>query len=699
MFGKLIVSVLLLTQASFVLGEELHWWTTFGQNTGKSEYWTCDTISREAFVWDYIYVGTTPYASYYDAQCDYPPAVGTILLCAADYAKNDTAMIEKIFKVASDACAQYTIYSRSPEWMKEQYENATQYYVPIENIANTTFPLYNPSRPDPADGAQELLGYFQYYFNLDSGTWFSVGIYGYFLLLIIGGSIYNFVRVSGMSKTVKSATSKLIQRHIIFPTLFPNGKFQQFYGYKWASALYPNRLEFLVDLFLFGLQMAFYCVPYNQNTGYFFGTTDHSWQRYVGDRTGVMAQAKIPLLILFAGRNNFLIYITGWSHSTFLHFHKVLALWMTLDSLIHSVAYTVMSLGVYTEDLKELYFACGVAATVFCFLLCGFAVHSLRTNFYQLFLVIHIVFAAAFIALLWYHCRTLGWCEWLIAASAVWFFDRLVRVFRIFVVGPMQATISAADDDLLKIEMTKPSAYSITSGQYAYIYFGGLTIWENHPFTIICKNNKLTAFVRVKKGKTKSLLERALANGGSFTQTVFVEGPYSVPGDGGIKKMDDTLLIAGGAGASAILDTASTTTKGKLIWVAQKTSTIKAYADLLKDISIETDIYITKEDGENGSVLVSELLANNSTSDSNSSDDAKVTDLEKSSSSQSLNIFYGRPNLDASINEYVTSSLESNVGINVCGPPQMSDSVRNIVSTNVTKWEKSINYFDELQVW
>lgn len=699
MFSKLLVSALLASQ-SFVLADELHWWTVLGEGTGKSEYWTCDDITRESFVWDYVAIGNTEYASYYDAQCDYPPAVGSILLCAANYAKNDTILINKIFSTAADACVQYTDYHRTADWMKEQYQNATEYYVPLANIANTTYPLYSPSKADPSLGEETLLGYFQYYYNLDSGTWFSVALCGYFLLLVLIGSIYNFVRVSGMTRAINnSSVSKLAQKYVIFPALLTNGKFQQYYGYKWASALFPNRVEFIVDLFLFGLQMGFYCAPYYQSIGFFYGSTAHSWQRYIADRTGVMAFGKIPLLVLFAGRNNFLLFITGWSQSTFLHFHKVLALWMTLDVLIHSVAYTVMELGSYVLALQDVYFACGVAATVFSFLICGFAIHSIRNNFYQLFLFIHVLFAIAFIIMCWYHCNILGWCEWLIAACAVWFFDRLVRVFRIIAVGSKQATITAVDDDLLKVEMEKPSSYSIHSGQYAYLYFGGLCFWENNPFTIVCKNNKLTAYIRVKKGITKSLLNKALTNGGTLTKNVFIEGPYSISGGGGINKMDDLLLIAGGAGAPAILDAASTTTKGKLIWVAKKVSNVKAYSDLLKEVSIETDVYITQESGENGELSVSELVGHIVTSDSNSSDDVKIDDVEKASVSHLVNIIYGRPNLDIIINDYVNSSLETNIGVNVCGPPQMSDSIRGIVASNVTNWKKSVNYFDELQVW
>lgn len=36
--------------------------------------------------------------------------------------------------------------------------------------------------------------------------------------------------------------------------------------------------------------------------------------RYVADRTGIMSFYNLPLLWLLAGRNDFLLWITGWSY-------------------------------------------------------------------------------------------------------------------------------------------------------------------------------------------------------------------------------------------------------------------------------------------------------------------------------------------------------------------------------------------------
>lgn len=43
---------------------------------------------------------------------------------------------------------------------------------------------------------------------------------------------------------------------------------------------------------------------------------------YVGYRTGEIGYAILPLVILFAGRNNVLLYVTNWSHATYMLLHR-----------------------------------------------------------------------------------------------------------------------------------------------------------------------------------------------------------------------------------------------------------------------------------------------------------------------------------------------------------------------------------------
>lgn len=62
---------------------------------------------------------------------------------------------------------------------------------------------------------------------------------------------------------------------------------------------------------------------------------------YVGNRMGTLSLVNISIAILFAGRNNILIAVTGWSQATFLTLHRWAARVASLQAVVHSIAYTL----------------------------------------------------------------------------------------------------------------------------------------------------------------------------------------------------------------------------------------------------------------------------------------------------------------------------------------------------------------------
>lgn len=670
-------------------------WTGLQENTGAAEFWTCDTALL-TLQWDFTPLGLGDYAEFYDHFCGYPPAINALLLCAHAIAddKSDKYM-DKVFKSLAEACDDHSSFDYPWTFYKNQYyNNATINNVPLESITNTSLPVYVNTTPNITIFESEYRYYKAAYFNTDTGTWFSVGIYGYFALLFLISATHNFARLTFAKSTNSSSIVKRLQKYIIFPSLLPNGKYQQYVGYKYLSALIPNRIQFLCDLFLFALQIAFYCVDYRQNDGVYYMTVKNTnWSKFVGDRTGIMAFGKIPLLILFSGRNNFLLWFTGWSYSTFLHFHKSLAYWMTLDTVIHSVAYTINEKATYSSLVKELYFACGIAGTVICCVMIGAAAHPIRRLFYEYFLVMHVIFAIVFIAMCWYHCAALGWMQWLVAACCVWFFDRLVRVIRCVAFGYRTAHVSIVGENLIKIEVPKPSWWFHSPGTHCYIYFAGFIFWENHPFTTVLEGDKICAYLRVKMGITSRVYHKLQKNGGELQWKVCLEGPYggelSVP----VRKYDEALLIAGGSGASGILEHATSVSAGKLIWVVQNLATARAYKSLLEKINLDIEIYVTKENGTNHYYTITSFI---NETDSSSEDEKKMT---TENNRPQISVFYSRPNFWELIDNYINETPNKSVAIVACGPPRLMDEVRNIVSDRVSSWSKSIDFFDELQIW
>jgi hypothetical protein len=668
--------------------------------TGEAEMWGC-SAGLDFLKFDYVPLNKTYFAQYYDSMCAYPPATGSVLLCAKEKMSQGGKVKDTLFKTFERACKEYSSYTYDWEYYSDQYENATK-YLPLTEHVNASLPVYFPTLMNMTAIDISYISYHELYFNEDSATWFSVGICGYFLLLIVISTLYNFARNVGISKSVnKSRLSKAIQKYIIFSPMAPKGKFAEAWGpQNWFPVLLPNRMQFIADVFLFALQVAFYCVSYRVHDDNFYTSKAQALQSYLGIRSGIMAFGKIPLLILFAGRNNLIMWTTGWSYATCLHFHKVLAWWMSFDTLVHSVAYTLEVGSYYKQDMKQLYFAAGVAATVLCGALLLFSLPPIRKSYYEYFFTFHVVLAIAFIAMCWYHCNILGWMEWMVAACCVWVFDRIVRVIRMTAFGYRTAVLTVVGDDTFKVEVAKPSWWHHTPGTFSYIYFAGFLFWENHPFTTVVEGDNLCAYIKVKKGVTYRVFNRLLENKNQMTWKVCLEGPYGGEMPRSLHRYEDTLLLAGGSGVPGIVEHAAKVNRGKLIWVAQTLQLVKAYKPLLANVQTDVEIYITREH-ESDKCISLDAFINETETDSNTdtSDKEAASDIVKVRSSGNIKIIYARPNIPELIDANIRDSPCDSVGIVACGPPKMMDDIRNTVTNNVTKWDKSIDFFDEFQIW
>jgi hypothetical protein len=105
----------------------------------------------------------------------------------------------------------------------------------------------------------------------------------------------------------------------------------------------PLRFQSILIFIYVAVNIVFLCVHYHLFDENLYWPEELNIQltRYLADRSGILAFSQIPLLIAFAGRNNILIWLTGWSFTTFNVWHKWVARICLLHTFIHSVAYTV----------------------------------------------------------------------------------------------------------------------------------------------------------------------------------------------------------------------------------------------------------------------------------------------------------------------------------------------------------------------
>ncbi|KAF9692811.1 hypothetical protein EKO04_009280 [Ascochyta lentis] len=344
-----------------------------------------------------------------------------------------------------------------------------------------------------------------------------------------------------------------------------------------------------------------------------------SWQEimaYVSCRTGVLAFALAPLVILFSSRNNVLLWLTGWSHSTYLLLHRWVARIFTLQVVLHSILEFILykRKGVIDSEQKEPYWIWGIVATMACVIMVVISSLWFRRQSYEIFLILHIILAVFVLAGSWYHVELLfsrrwGYEFWLYAACAVWFFDRVARVGRVLKNGMRRAEVTHITDDIVRVDI-KGIRWDATPGKHTYAYLptlNPLRPWENHPFSTIptalltpntphttsssssthepstdiekstgttttirahtsCTNIPgLTLYIRKSNGLTTSLRPHT-------SLLTLLDGPYHDTSPTTLLRTDRLVLIAGGIGITALLPYTTQHVNTALYWSVKASS-------------------------------------------------------------------------------------------------------------------------------
>lgn len=348
---------------------------------------------------------------------------------------------------------------------------------------------------------------------------------------------------------------------------------------------------------------------------------------YMIGRTGQLAYIMMPLLWLFAGRNNILLWMSNWSHSTFMTLHRWVARIYTVQVLLHSIIalYKYQQTGMYSMEVVKSYWIWGIVATLSVVILCFGSGLYVRHFYYQSFLVVHIVVSVFIVVGCWYHAYDLygllgGYVYWMYATAAVWSFDRLCRLLRIWTAGICHAQVIEIGgvDGYARIDVPGVR-WGRKPGMHASLYFPTLTPltpWVNHPFSVMPtvmlrpshyrgktagnehiedgsssdrtdsnhdieksvavvnthrKQNipaevGLTFFVKKTFGGTTKLLRS------SNDLLTLVEGPYPNNASDQVLDCDRLLLIGGGIGIASLVPFVASHYNVKLCWSVKETA-------------------------------------------------------------------------------------------------------------------------------
>lgn len=340
------------------------------------------------------------------------------------------------------------------------------------------------------------------------------------------------------------------------------------------------------------------------------------WQEimgYISARTGVLAFALAPLVILFSGRNNILLWLTNWSHSTYMVLHRWVARIFALQVILHSITELELyrRMGELATEQVTPYWIWGIVATLCVVLMVVISTLFFRRISYELFLIVHIILGVFVLGGSWYHIefrftRKWGYEFWLYAACGTWFSDRLLRVFRILKNGARRSDVVEIGEDIVRVDV-RDVRWEATPGKHTYAYFPTLNLlrpWENHPFSVIpttllrCRGHSIaipgssqhssddiekmelsTTVSRVKGGNTAGIsfyvrkstgLTKALRTHVSLL--TLLDGPYPNNSTSSVLKTDRLVLIAGGIGITAVLPFTSHHPNVKLFWSMKRSA-------------------------------------------------------------------------------------------------------------------------------
>ena len=294
------------------------------------------------------------------------------------------------------------------------------------------------------------------------------------------------------------------------------------------------------------------------------------------DRTSLVFVANLPLLYLFAAKNQPIKRLTGYSYESLNIFHRRLGEVMCLLALLHSagmigVWYTVLQpAGIpLIKFLLIKMILLGIGAFVAYEMLYFTSLASFRQRWYELFLGIHVVLQVTALVLVWFHHRRSRW--YVGVTLAIFLIDRLV--YRISV-KPMTVHASLQVQKDMRTVVLRASiptqiqhkraksmlGTGITAGwkatEHVFLTVPSLArkhIIQAHPFTIASRapNNdekeaNLDLIVRAQDGFSGDLLRYAECHA---TVTVRLDGPYG--SQSAVEMLQDSdyaVIVAGGSG-------------------------------------------------------------------------------------------------------------------------------------------------------
>jgi NAD(P)H-flavin reductase len=336
-------------------------------------------------------------------------------------------------------------------------------------------------------------------------------------------------------------------------------------------------------------------------------------------RAGMLAVAMMPWVVALSMKANLVTLLTGIGHERLNVLHRWGGYLMLFLALVHTVPFYITpvwdqgGLAIYKKYFNQHYYiyGTGVAALAPLAFLCIHSLPFLRTWMYEFFVVLHVPVSFVFLGMMFWHCHNYltSW-NYLFATVAIWVSSYMVRLFYLNWTNPRrlswligeEAGVTILPENAIKV--TIPTQVKWRPGQYVYLRMPGISIFENHPFTIasLCSDDfpseygqqyrDMTLVFRPFGGFTRKVLNTAIEKGPYKTYRAFIDGPY-----GGMQRemaaFDHVIFFAGGSGitaiASQLLDLIKRMRDGKavtkvirVVWALKRPETMEWFKEELR---------------------------------------------------------------------------------------------------------------------
>ena len=418
----------------------------------------------------------------------------------------------------------------------------------------------------------------------------------------------------------------------------------------------------------------------------------------LADRTSLVFVANLPLLYLFAAKNQPIKMLTGSSYETLNIFHRRLGEYMCLLGVLHSIG----MLGVWYTVLEPrgLSFARFILSKIILLGLGALSAYaviyltslgSFRQRWYELFLASHVVLQLVALVLLFFHHHSSR--PYVAVALVIFLIDRLL--FRMFLKSWTTKVLLEVMEDRKTVSVhAKIPMQSKNDPMSWYRRPGLVSGWkatdhvflsipslgrkhriQSHPFTIKSRaprgsdiDSSLDLIIRAQDGFSGDLVQYAKAHPSA---TIRLDGPYgSQSAVRMLQESDLAVIVAGGSGIAVAWP---------LVWSLLDSQ--KPHDEEFSTKSMFTRkvlfVWIVRQQSHRSWIGREEL-------DSLKGAGADVVIPPATET-------HGHPDIRRCLTEWVmahgpVSSLSPNrVGIVCSGPDGMNRSVRNLASALISK--------------